>query len=127
MAAGAQLDKSPPSPGAQSGSQTGAMQPSGAIAGVGANLPGPLGKYWERGKEQWNQWPKAHRSRIAVGAALALAMLLGIFWYGGRTDWRTLYAGLDPEDSRQMAQVLTQAQIPFDLAANGTTIRVPLG
>jgi len=103
------------------------MQPSGAIAGVGANLPGPLGKYWERGKEQWNQWPKAHRSRIAVGAALALAMLLGIFWYGGRTDWRTLYAGLDPEDSRQMAQVLTQAQIPFDLAANGTTIRVPLG
>jgi flagellar M-ring protein FliF len=26
-----------------------------------------------------------------------------------------------------MAQVLTQAQIPFDLAANGTTIRVPLG
>jgi flagellar M-ring protein FliF len=26
-----------------------------------------------------------------------------------------------------MAQVLTQAQIPFDLAANGTSIRVPLG
>jgi flagellar M-ring protein FliF len=64
---------------------------------------------------------------LAIGGGLALAVLIGLIWYGGRTDWRTLYAGLDPEDSRQMAQVLTQAQIPFDLAANGTSIRVPLG
>jgi len=123
MAAGAQLDKSPPNPGVPSSP----LQPAAGNGGVGANVPGPLGKYWQRGQEQWNQWPKAHRNRIAIGAGLAAAMLIGLLWYGGRTDWRTLYAGLDPEDSRQMAQVLTQAQIPFDLSANGTAIRVPLG
>ena len=36
-----------------------------------------------------------------------------------RTDWRTLYADLDPDDARQMAQILTQAQIPFDATPNG--------
>jgi flagellar M-ring protein FliF len=63
---------------------------------------------------------------MVIGGLLVALMLIGLAWYGGRPDWRTLYAGLDPEDSRQMAQVLTQAQIPFDLAANGTAIRVPL-
>ena len=121
------MDKSPPTPGNQSGIQPGPIQASGESGGAGVNLPGPLGRYWQRGREQWNQWPKAHRNRIAIGAGLAAAMLIGLLWYGGRTDWRTLYAGLDPEDSRQMAQVLTQAQIPFDLSANGTAIRVPLG
>jgi flagellar M-ring protein FliF len=61
-----------------------------------------------------------------IGMALLAATIVALIWYGTRTDWRTLYAGLDPEDSRQMAQVLTQAQVPFDLAANGTTIRVPV-
>jgi flagellar M-ring protein FliF len=64
---------------------------------------------------------------MLIAGALAVATLAAILWCTGRTDWRTLYAGLDPEDSRQMAQVLTQAQIPFDLAANGTSIRVPVG
>ena len=123
------MDKSPPGPGPQTGPPTGAIHPAAgnAASGPGLSLPGPLGKYWEGGRKQWNEWPPAHRRRIAIGAALAAAMLIGLFWYGGRTDWRTLYAGLDPEDSRQMALVLTQAQIPFDLAANGTAIRVPLG
>ena len=62
-----------------------------------------------------------------VAALLVVATLAAIAWYAGRTDWRTLYAGLDAEDSRQMAQVLTQAQVAFDLSENGTTIRVPVG
>ena len=49
----------------------------------------------------------------------------GLLWYGLRTDWRTLYAGLDPDDARQVGLTLTQAQIPYDVADNGTTLRVP--
>jgi flagellar M-ring protein FliF len=71
--------------------------------------------------------PPRQRNWSTIGALLILAAFAGLTWYTTRTDWRTLYAGLDPEDSRQMAQVLTQAQITFDLAANGTAIRVPLG
>jgi flagellar M-ring protein FliF len=53
------------------------------------------------------------------------ALVGGLFWYGLRTDWRTLYAGLDPDDARQVGLTLTQAQIPFDVADSGTTLRVP--
>jgi flagellar M-ring protein FliF len=67
------------------------------------------------------------RSWATATALLLVVLVGGLFWYGAKTDWRTLYAGLDPEDSRQMGQVLTQAQIPYDLAANGTTILVPVG
>jgi flagellar M-ring protein FliF len=71
--------------------------------------------------------PPRQRSWAAIGVVLLAATVAGLVWYATRTEWRTLYAGLDPEDARQMAQVLTQAQIGFDLAANGTTIRVPVG
>jgi flagellar M-ring protein FliF len=68
----------------------------------------------------------ATQRRWSIVTALLLGCLLGgILWYGLRTDWRTLYAGLDPEDARQTGLILTQAQIPFDVTDNGTGIRVP--
>lgn len=48
----------------------------------------------------------------------------GLTWYASRPDWRTLYAGLDPDDARQMAQQLTTAAIPFDVSPDGTCLRV---
>ncbi|MGB8261542.1 MAG: flagellar basal-body MS-ring/collar protein FliF [Terracidiphilus sp.] len=67
------------------------------------------------------------RQRVwAVAAALLLAGLAGwLGWYGLRTDWRVLYSNLDPEDARQAAQVLTQAQIPFRTAEGGAGLEVP--
>jgi flagellar M-ring protein FliF len=63
----------------------------------------------------------------ALASGLLLAgTLAALIWYATRTDWRTLYAGLDAEDARQIGQTLTQAQIPFDVQANGSTLRVPL-
>lgn len=59
-----------------------------------------------------------------VLAAVTAALLLGLIWYATRTDWRTLYAGLDPEDARQISAQLTAAQIPFDVSPDGTTLRV---
>jgi flagellar M-ring protein FliF len=67
----------------------------------------------------------AERSWSLVAAALLVALAAGLLWYALRTDWRTLYADLDPEDARQTAQILTAAQIPFEPTTNGTGIRVP--
>jgi flagellar M-ring protein FliF len=36
-----------------------------------------------------------------------------------------LYAGLDPEDARQISLILSQAQVPFETTPDGTGIRVP--
>ncbi len=67
----------------------------------------------------------ARRTRFLAIAGILLACVAGLVWYGARTDWRTLYAGLDPEDARQMAQELTAAGIPFDVSPDGSALRVP--
>ena len=133
MAAGAQLDKTSPNPGAAApGVLTAAREgsgvgPEGGRSNAARNLPGSLGEYWDKGAAHWAQLPPRQRSWAMIGLALLAVTVGGLIWYGARTDWRTLYAGLDPEDTRQMAQVLTQAQISYDLGANGTSILVPVG
>ncbi|WP_263359584.1 flagellar basal-body MS-ring/collar protein FliF [Acidicapsa ligni] len=135
MATGTQLNKAASAPAESTGrpSDVPGAQPLGSQAGMPA-LERMTG-WWEQGAghlaghwvAHWSTLPRRQRSWMLVTAGLVLASVSGLIWYATRTDWRTLYAGLDPEDSRQMAQVLTQAQIPFDLAANGTTLLVPVG
>jgi flagellar M-ring protein FliF len=67
----------------------------------------------------------ARRTRLMGALALLAACLSGLLWYATRTDWRTLYAGIDPDDARQMAQELTTAGIPFDVSPDGSALRVP--
>lgn len=65
------------------------------------------------------------RSWSLATAVLLAALLGGILWYALRTDWRTLYAGMEPDDARQVGLTLTQAQIPYEVGANGSAILVP--
>jgi flagellar M-ring protein FliF len=69
--------------------------------------------------------PAAARGWTVTACLLLATLACGLLWLALRTDWRTLYFDLDPEDARQTGQILTQAQIPFDVTANGTGIRVP--
>jgi len=107
MATGTQLERSaPPPPG----------QPrwTDRLAGL-----------WGRGRVSWTAMRPAERSWAAVAAVLLVALAGGLLWYALRTDWRTLYANLDPDDARQISQILSQAQIPFEATADGAGILVP--
>jgi len=65
------------------------------------------------------------RKRWLIGvSAFLLACVVALVWYASRPDWRTLYAGLNPEDARAMAAELTAANIPFDVSPDGTVLRV---
>ena len=105
-ATGTQLEKIP-HPGAQAGPVS-----SGLFA------------LWTRGRVLWASMPREQQRWSLLAAALIGALIGGMAWYGLRTDWRTLYAGLDPEDARQTGSTLTQAQIPFEVSSNGTAILV---
>jgi flagellar M-ring protein FliF len=80
---------------------------------------------WGRVRVRWAQMQPAQRVWTLVAALLIAGAIGFLAWYGLRTDWRTLYADLDPEDARQVGQVLVTAQIPFQPTANGSGIMVP--
>ena len=106
MATGTQLEKSVPAiPG----------QPQWAdrVAGL-----------WARGRVSWAAMKPAERGWAMLAASLLTALAGGLLWYALRPDWRILYANLDPEDARQIGQILTQAQIPYDVTDSGAGIRV---
>jgi flagellar M-ring protein FliF len=104
---------------------------TGQLEKIAPKVGGPgqfssrLSTLWMRGRVQWASMQPAQRRWSLISASLLALLMGGILWYGLRTDWRTLYAGLDPEDARQTGLTLTQAQIPFDVQANGTAILVP--
>src|ERR1035438_8547453 len=85
---------------------------------------GSLSALWTRGRVAWATMRPRQRGWTVVAALLVGALGAGLLWSALRPDWRTLYADLDPEDARQIGQTLTQAQIPYDLTANGSGIRV---
>ncbi|MGH9562629.1 MAG: hypothetical protein ACRD3S_14345, partial [Terracidiphilus sp.] len=106
MATGTQLEKTP--------AAVGHLAKGGRWSGL-----------WGLLRVRWAGMAAAERGWTAA-VALMLAGLLGaLAWYGMRPDWRTLYAGLEPDDARQMEQVLAQAQIPFEPSGGGAAIMVP--
>jgi len=101
------------------------LEKTAPAVGGGGKLASGVGALWTRSKVGWaTMTPTQRRWSVAIASTL-VALIVGIFWYGMRTDWRTLYAGLDPEDARQTGLTLTQAQIPFEVGSSGTAILVP--
>ena len=84
-----------------------------------------LAGLWGRARVRWGEMHPAQRGWAVVTALLLASLVGGLFWYGLRTDWRVLYADMDPEDARQAGQILSQAQIPFEPTPNGAGLMVP--
>ncbi len=107
MATGTQLEKSPPA-------MPGRVQPGGRWAGL-----------WGMARVRWAEMTAAGRGWVVACALLVAALLGGLAWYAMSPDWRTLYVNLEPDDARQMTQILAQAQIPFEPTPDGAGILVP--
>jgi len=107
MAIGTQLEKSPPA-------TPGRVQLGGKWSGL-----------WGMVRVRWAQMAPAQRGWVVVSALLLIALVGGLTWYALSPDWRTLYVNLEPDDARQIGQILAQAQISFEPTADGAGILVP--
>ena len=107
MATGTQLEKS-----AQA--MPGQVQLADRLAGI-----------WTRGRVRWAAMQPAQRGWAMAAVVLLMALSAVLLWYAMRTDWRTLYADMEPEDARQVSGILSTALIPFQPTPNGTGIQVP--
>jgi flagellar M-ring protein FliF len=73
---------------------------------------------------RWAQMAAEQRGMGGGQPALSRCSALagGLAWYALSPDWRTSMSNLDPDDARQMGQILAQAQIPFRATGDGAGI-----
>jgi flagellar M-ring protein FliF len=103
---------------------TGTEMEKSALA-MSPGLGNRLNGIWTRGRVQWAGMKPSQRGWMMTALVLLLGTLGWLLWYSLRTDWRTLYGNLEPDDARQTGLILTQAQIPFETTSDGTGILVP--
>jgi flagellar M-ring protein FliF len=61
---------------------------------------------------------------MVVSVLVVAAIVAGMVWYAGRTDWRVLFSGLDAKDTQQIGQELAAAGIPYQMTEDGSGIEV---
>ncbi|WP_041593180.1 flagellar basal-body MS-ring/collar protein FliF [Terriglobus roseus] len=76
-------------------------------------------------RERWAAMPAAQRRLLLMCGAALLALSALSIWWGTRTDWRTLFSGMDGRDAVAMQQQLTVAGIPYQTTPDGTAVQVP--
>jgi flagellar M-ring protein FliF len=67
------------------------------------------------------------RQRITLGggACLVILTLLVFVFLISRADYKPLYSGLQPEEAQSIARTLAADNIPYEIASDGTSLRVP--
>jgi flagellar M-ring protein FliF len=65
--------------------------------------------------------------RTIMGLALAgmLLLTIGLMWLSSRVEWSTLYTNMEAREAQQAAAELVAEKIPYQLDADGSTLRVP--
>jgi flagellar M-ring protein FliF len=69
--------------------------------------------------------PAGKRTWLLASVAFVAAMCTAIAWYAGRTEWKTLFTGLDGKDVQQVEQELAAAGVPYQPTQDGGGVQVP--
>ena len=70
--------------------------------------------------------PANKRAWLLASVAFIGAMIAVTAWLAGRTEWKTLFTGLDGKDVAQVSQELASAGIPYQVTADGGGLQVPV-
>jgi flagellar M-ring protein FliF len=69
--------------------------------------------------------PRSRKIIMGVVLLLVISGFAGMFFWANKVDFQTLYTNLSPEEAAEIVDKLKEQRIPYDLAGNGSTIRVP--
>lgn len=69
--------------------------------------------------------PTATKLMIAGVSLMLVAGFAAMFFWANKIDYQPLYTSVSPEDAGEIVEQLRQDKVPYQLAANGTTILVP--
>jgi flagellar M-ring protein FliF len=68
---------------------------------------------------------RRQRLRLAIGAALLLALAIAAVVIGRQSDWRVLYANLGDKDGGAVVAQLAQMNVPYKYSEGGGAVMVP--
>ena len=88
-------------------------------------MNGQFQKAWAGLQGWWAAMVPARRRMLLVSVGVLLAMASLSVWWTSRTDWRTLFNGLEMRDAAQMQQQLSAAGITYQTTPDGAGIEVP--
>lgn len=73
----------------------------------------------------WNSANSAQRMLVAGGIVAGIASLVTVFTWTSKPDMMVLFAGLDPDEASGILTELDELAVPYEIGANGATLRVP--
>ena len=78
-----------------------------------------------RARAAWSAMSQARRTKLIACATVLTAACALLSWWGTRTDWKTLYSGLEGRDLQQVEAELAAASISYQTTPDGTGVQVP--
>ena len=78
-----------------------------------------------RGQKVLEKMPPQKRMGLLAGTVMMLAVIAGMAWFFNRTEWKTLYTGLEPRDAGMVEQELGAAGIAYRTTRDEGGIEVP--
>lgn len=73
----------------------------------------------------WKATDPTRRLRLGALVAMGLAALIVGVGFLTRTNWQPVYNNLSPQAAGQITNQLTQMKVPYQLADQGRTVKVP--
>ena len=62
---------------------------------------------------------------LALLVAATISGFIGMMLWAGKPDYHTLYTDLSLEDAGAIVEKLKEQKVPFQISANGTSVRIP--
>ncbi len=76
-------------------------------------------------RERWSGLQAAQRKVLVLSVLAFVGLAAVASWWSSRTDWRTLFSGLESRDAAQVEQQLSSAGITYQTTPDGTALQVP--